>query len=460
MIIKYLVFSVFFFLAGCSLSPDYEKPSTTADAGVLLYKGEPHGRLMLEELMLKDKHLAEILVMALKNNYDLKESALKIEMADNQKFSAVFDLIPTANLAVGKSISMSESVSLFTGETVKEKNSMYKSSLGIDSYEVDVWGKKLSQIDSLSHEEAGYRYASDALRLSLMSTLASTWYETLSMIKLWHILDGKLRTLAEIEDKLDVMKEMGRLDTVIYSKFLRGYTSDKATRINLSKEIKNRIHKLEYLSGFRSPYLNVETWLGISGDYRTEMVSQEITSDVVFRRPDIRMEEEKIKSANGNIGLARASFFPVVNIFAQAGKTSSAFRNVLRDLDKNWNLTPSVIIPVFSWPSLINDLELAHSQQALALNSYRNAVASAMKDIRDSVNDMNSFAEIVSSLTTETRVHESNLRRLTLQYDAGYLDLYSYYEALDAFSTAEIELESNRQMLMSSTIIVLKSIGG
>ncbi|MBO1811261.1 TolC family protein [Serratia ureilytica] len=449
-----------FIVNGCSFVPHYEKPMTNADNVQTLFKGAGYGCLMLHDLISTDKNLKLVLEMALKNNYDIKESAIKLRLSERQKLSSVLDLIPSANVTVGKSISMSNSVSLFTGETIKQRSSVYKSSLGIDSYEVDIWGKKLSQIDSLNHEESSYLYASEAMRLTLMSDLASTWYETLSLIKLWHILDNKVKLLSGIEDKLSGLKKIGRLDTLIYTKFLRGYNTDKVSSVKLRKQIINNIHKLEYLSGFKSPYLNVESWSEISGDYKTEVVSQEIKSDVVFSRPDVLMEEEKLKSANGNIGLARASFFPVVNIFAQTGKTSPAFRNVLSNLDESWNLTPSVIIPVFSLPTLINNLELAHSQQVLALNSYRKAVASAMKDISDSVNDMASFAEIVSALTVETRVHRNTFRQVMLQYEAGYLDLYSYYEAIDAISTSEIELESNRQLLMNSTIVVLKSIGG
>ncbi|WP_338567625.1 TolC family protein [Erwinia sp. E_sp_B01_3] len=325
---------------------------------------------------------------------------------------------------------------------------------------MDIWGKKLSEIDSLSEESKGDQSLVAALQLTLMSDLANTWYETLSMIKIWHMLTGKIVMLDDIHTRLKGVNEMERLDPLLLSKFMRGKTSDVTNQQNLQKEILNRIHKLEYLSGYRSPWLNEESWKNLSGDYAIQTVPQSIQSDVIFNRPDVIAAEAKIKAANGTIGMARAAFLPVFNLFANAYHTSDSFDRVLGNLTDNWTLTPSVIIPIFRWPKNYANLNYAHSQQALAVVAYRKIVAQGLLDIQDSTNNLRASEETTATLMDEVDIHRQNLSKLTTRYEAGYGDLYNLYEAIDLLTSSQFDLESHRQQVMTNTIVLLKAIGG
>lgn len=456
--ISLFIFSVV--LSGCSLSPDYVKPDTVADGNKPLKAAQGSHRYSFREMFAQDEHLAEVLKQAQINNYDLQDGLMRVEMSRAQMYSSIFDLIPGVSFTGTKSTSMSEMTSPFTGKDVKQKTKTYQSSLGFDSYEVDIWGKKLSEIDSLSEESKGDQSLVAALQLTLMSDLANTWYETLSMIKIWHMLTGKIVMLDDIHTRLKGVNEMERLDPLLLSKFMRGKTSDVTNQQNLQKEILNRIHKLEYLSGYRSPWLNEESWKNLSGDYAIQTVPQSIQSDVIFNRPDVIAAEAKIKAANGTIGMARAAFLPVFNLFANAYHTSDSFDRVLGNLTDNWTLTPSVIIPIFRWPKNYANLNYAHSQQALAVVAYRKSVAQGLLDIQDSTNNLRASEETTATLMDEVDIHRQNLSKLTTRYEAGYGDLYNLYEAIDLLTSSQFDLESHRQQVMTNTIVLLKAIGG
>lgn len=447
-------------LSGCSLSPDYVKPETVADRPQQLKAGESEHRYTFREMFAQDEHLAEVLKHAQIKNYDLQEGLMRVEMSRAQMYSSIFDLIPGVSFSGSKTTSMSKITSPYTGEDIKQKSKSYQSSVGFDSYEVDIWGKKLSEIESLSQENKSDQSVVAALQLTLMSDLANTWYETQSMIKIWHMLDGKIVLLDDIHIRLKGVNEMERLDPLLLSKFMRGKTSDITNQQSLEKEILNRIHKLEYLSGYRSPWLNEQSWKNLSGDYVIKTVPQSIHSDVIFNRPDVMAAEAKIKAANGTIGMARAAFLPIFNLFASAYHTSDSFDRVLGNLTDNWTLTPSVIMPIFRWPKNYANLNYAHSQQALAVIAYRKSVAQGMLDIQDATNNLRASQETTATLRSEVDIHELNLSKLITRYEAGYGDLYNLYEAIDLLTSAQFDLESSRQQMMTNTVVLLKSIGG
>ncbi|WP_380180612.1 TolC family protein [Kalamiella sp. sgz302252] len=425
-----------------------------------LKAGDVYRRYSFEELFAKDAPLLEVLEHALVNNYDLQQGALRIQTAHAQMQSSLFDFIPGAKLSVAKNISMASGASLYSGQTIRQKSESYQSSLGVDSYEVDIWGKKLNEVASLKHDRQSYESAAAALRLTLMADLANNWYETLYMIKIWHLLNDKIALLDNIADGLQALDQTERLDAVIMSKFIRGRASDENSRQNLQKEIVNRIHKLEYLSGYRSPWLNTSRWQQLSGEFNVPEIPQRITSEVIFNRPDVMASEMKIKSANGAIGIARAAFLPVFNLFANAYHTSNTFNNVLDNLRENWTLTPSLILPVFNWPKNYANLDYAKSQQAMAVVEYRKTVAQALLDIQEATNNLNSYQRLLAAARNEVAKHQQNFAKISHRYAAGYADLYSYYEAIDMLNAAVLELESHRQQTMANTVVLLKAVGG
>lgn len=447
-------------LSGCALTPDYIQPKTVADRAAILKRGEGDRKYQFRDLFSADQELSKMLEYALINNYDYLQGMERVRAVRAQRNRSIFELLPGINYKVTKDTRMTSAVSLYTGKKTREKTQGYQSSLGIDSYEVDIWGKQISEISSRNNELQATESTVAALRLTLMSDVANTWYETLSMIKIWHQLNEKQRLTEQIQIRLESAERQNRLDPVVMSKFLRSKGSDDSRRTSLAREINNRIHQIKFLCGYSASWLKTDSWQNLSGDYLIPNIPQQITSEVIFNRPDVIAAEMKIKAANGAIGAARAAFLPVFNLYASTWETSDTFRQVLVSLGDNWTLTPSLIMPIFNWPKSYANLNYAESQQAIAVLEFKKTVAQALKDIQDTTNNLSKYAEIVKMLQAEAEHQQRNLHRATLRYDAGYSDLYTWYEALDLNFTAQLELESSRQQVMSNIIALLSVIGG
>lgn len=447
-------------LSGCSLAPDYEKPDTVIDHPVELKAGSVVNRYSFYDLFAADKPLLDLLEHALINNYDLQQAMQRIIAARASTLSSVFDFVPGVKLTSSKSTSMSSGTNLLTAEKIRSKTENYQSAIGVDSYEVDIWGKKINEVQASKYDRLNYESVAAGVKLTLMSDLATNWYETLYMIKVWHLLNDKKSKLDEIQKKIDALKDAGQIDVVIVSKFLRGRASDNTNLENLQREIINRINKLEFLSGYHSPWLNTSDWKKISGDYQILSLPQKITSEVIFNRPDVIAAEMKIKSANGSIGAARAAFLPVFNLYASAWNTSDDFSHILSNLSGSWTFTPSIVLPVFNWPKNYANLNYTRSQQVITVIEYRKTVAQALLDIQNATNNLAAYEHLYSAARAEVAQHRDNFIKLNARYTAGYADLYNYYEAIDLAYTAETELESNRHQMMAYTVALLKAIGG
>ncbi|NWA62801.1 TolC family protein [Pantoea sp. B9002] len=447
-------------LSGCIFTPKYEKPKSVIDENMLLKSGNTGSTSSLVDILAHDPILTNIIHNALINNYDLQQGMIKVQSSILQTNSATLDYIPAVAFGASKNISMTRQISPFDGSAVQQKSKSYQSSLSLNSYEVDIWGRKFNEIMSLNDQRKASESAVAAIRLTLISELSRNWYELKSLIKSWHLMSAKLSRLNEIETTLKEIDSLGRIDPVSIAKFSRGKANDESYSLTLEKEISTRINKIEYLSGMYPIQINAINWKTESGDYRIPLVNQSISSKVIFNRPDVIQAEMNITAANGTIGAARASLLPVFNLFANATHTSSSFDNILGNLTNNWTLTPSMVIPIFSLPKNYSNLKLADKQKSLAVIEYKNTVAQALMDIKDSISEVDVADKISQSFSAEVVRSKQQMEKIDFRYRAGYGDIYSLYESVDIFHSAQLELENARRQKMSNTLILLKSMGG
>ncbi len=447
-------------LTGCSLAPEYQRPDSVADPVVELKAAQSSGRYRFQDLYRDDPALLAILDKALINNFDLQLAMARVESTRAQKLSSLFDLIPSLNYTASKTISMNSVSSPLNNQTLKQRSEQYQGRMGVDSWEVDLWGRRRNKIAAMNSSEESHRSLVANVQLTLMSDLAKAWYEAHSMIQVWHILQNKKTEMQRIEEKLMRINQQGRLEPIVLTKFLRGQGNDESTTHNLEVEILARIHQLEYLSGTVSPALNAENWQTIVSYNEAPQLMQAIRSDIILNRPDVIAAEWQIKAANGNIGSARAALLPGVSLFANAWRTSSSLDGIVDSYRDNWTLTPSVMIPVFDLPKHYASLKYAETQQKLAIIDYRNTIAQALKEIKDATDALRLSQGNLAVVREELRAQSVNFDKNKRRYEAGYQDLYTYYESLDIYSNAQIELESKRQLVILNSVALLKSLGG
>ena len=76
-------------------------------------------------------------------------------------------------------------------------------------------------------------------------------------------------------------------------------------------------------------------------------VTPGLPSTLLARRPDIQSAEAQLVSANAQIGVARAAFFPALSFSAAGGFENSSFAQLLSLPQRFWSLGPSLAVTLF-----------------------------------------------------------------------------------------------------------------
>jgi outer membrane protein, multidrug efflux system len=184
-----------------------------------------------------------------------------------------------------------------------------------------------------------------------------------------------------------------------------------------------------------------------------------VPSELLQRRPDIAAAERTMAAANAAIGVARAAFYPDVQLSATGGFEDTGF-NLASLPNSLWAVGASAVLPLFEGGLRKAELQQSWSQFAQTSDTYRSTVLTAFQQVEDGLS-------LTDTLATQSRQQEEAVQaavqaqRIALQlYTGGLGDYLDVTVAQVAALTAQIsEVQVQTQQLQAAVNLV-SALGG
>ncbi len=469
--------AIFFYvivLSGCSFAPKYQRPamnipSSYKETGKWLVAKPSSAALDRGPWwrMYGDPVLNGLEAQVVSANQNLKAAVARFEQARavlaEQRaayFPTVLGVFNATRQQTSKNIANPQPVSLFNDKLF---------ALNIN-YEVDLWGRVRNAVAtarSLAQASAADLAAVD---LSLHAELASDYFALRGADAAQRILD---ETVVMYEKALYLTRQRYKGGAAPVSDVDQAqnqlYTAKtqaadiRLTRAQLEHAIAVLIGKPPAAFSLKAALPRVK-WVTISPQF---------PSTLLERRPDIAEAELKVKAANYNIGVARAAFFPEVNLAAAIGFESKSFGNIFKRPSLAWSLGPTVasaLLNTGSMPFVTQTIFdggklIALSKQACAqyvetVANYRQTVLTAFQEVEDSLVALRQLDRENQTQTIATLAAKRALDQAMYRYHGG---LTTYLEVVVVQNTAlqaqlsSINIHTRRQL---ASVKLIKALGG
>jgi outer membrane protein TolC len=109
----------------------------------------------------------------------------------------------------------------------------------------------------------------------------------------------------------------------------------------------------------------------------------ELPLNLLGQRADVVAARWRVEAAGREIDLARAQFYPNINLKAYVGLSSLGFSNLLKSSSEQWGLGPAINLPIFSGGRLRANLRVKTSDLDAAIESYNGVVLEAVHEAAD-----------------------------------------------------------------------------
>ena len=437
-------------LTGCAVGPNYKRPDVPAPPQFRAGEQQP-GQVSLGDTkwfdLFQDDTLRQLINEALKANYDIKIAAQRVLQAQGQLSATHSALFPQLNGQVAASRSGINSPiesTVFGGGTV--------------SWEIDLFGRirratEAARADLLSLEEN-----QKAVMQALVAQVAAAYFDLCEYdAELVYVRDS-IKTRQE-SVKLVVAREeggVGNLLEVDQAKTL--VETAQANQALLERAQEQTENLISFLLG-RQPG-PITRGRSLVEQPQPPQVPAGLPSALLDRRPDIRAAEQQLVAANARIGVAKAAFFPSINLTASGGYQSSDLLGVVSRSGFGYSLGGLVDLPIFDAGRRSGNYKTAKAQHEEFLIAYQKAINGAFQDVSDALVGYQRTKEYTASQTelAETLRHQSHIANQ--RYEGG---VSSYLEVLDTERqrlTAEQQLAQAQRDVLTTLVQLYKALGG
>ncbi len=444
-------------LSSCSFSPKYERPNVDAP---LCWRDNLCTRDAVDIDWWKqfgDPILDDLIDQALENNQDLQVAIARVEQFQAQLSIARSKLYPQVDLNVSGSRQQvaTEVTALPLG--IQKVFNVFSYLFNV-SYLIDFWGEVRSAVDSAYHQWLGSIEERRTAVLSLVSSVANTYIQLRSFDAQYEISKLTLKDRLWAQYLAQVRFELGLTSQMQVEQAI----SEVEVAAIRMEQFKNSIIEAENLLStlIGEPSMAISRGKTLDDQILPYAVSKVAPIAILDQRPDIRAAEETLIAAGASIGVARAKFFPQVNVNGGIGADSLKFGQLFDRSSSVWQIGTGVLQEIFTGGSLINHVRLSEAEQKEALHHYLSTVLKAFEEVNDAMSAHKIDLRVIEEERIRVDALAKYLHLSLLRYNEGESDYLTYLDAERHLFNARLEYEEAKASCFFSYIKIYEAIGG
>jgi multidrug efflux system outer membrane protein len=458
-------FSCVLALAGCSVGPDYHPPPPGPlpaqwKAPSLWKEGNPRDAEIKQHFweVFHDPVLDGLELEAATNNPDLRAAFENVEQSRAIARISRADLFPSLSLnpngnrtrySPGRSVQPGSTALAYTGDQF---------ALPLDlSYEVDLWGRVRRSFRAAREQAQASAAAYQNVLLSLQADVAQTYF-TIRYIDMERgLIAGSIDLRKKNLSLVESLHHGGADSALDVAQAETELASAQADYVGMNLRRAQLENALGALCGqTASSFSLAETDLACE----PPPVPAGLPADLLERRPDVAQAERSMAAASEGIGIARAAFFPSIQLTGSAGVESVELKDIFNWENRAWSMGPNISLPLFEGGRNRAGVQRAQAAYRQAVAQYRSQVLVAFHEVEDGLAGLRLLKEQFEDQMRAVAAARTAADQSRIRYKEG---LSSYFEVVIADRT---ELDNrvtacdlNGQRLVT-TVLLIKALGG
>lgn len=465
-------------LTGCRVGPKYHTPPATAQAPPLSYKESPtqfkdtDGWKVAEpqDAMLHGKWW-EIYndpeLNALEDQLNINNQNIKLYF---QNFMAARAIVREAHaqlfpiVSVGPSYQRSRSSANLrnstgtNGSSVNAGSQSTLTSLPFDvSWEPDLWGRIRNTVSEYQFQAQLSAADLENERLTEQANLALFFFQLRGQDALQELYTA---TIAADQKALDYNRaryETGIGDQLLVVEAQNTLQNAESLATNVGVLRAQYEHAIAVLIGANPSSFSI-TIKPLKS--KPPAIPIGMPSQLLERRPDIAASERAMASANAQIGIADAAFYPNLVLSASGGFESSTFKHFFDWPSRFWSIGPSLSETIYD-----AGLRRATVQQYSAtynanVAAYRETVLTAFQQVEDSLASVRILSQQILKQQEAEQSAEQFVTLETAKYQTGIDPYVNVVTAQTTLLNDQQTLTTLRTQAMTSSVQLIQALGG
>lgn len=415
-----------------------------------------------------DPYLVTLIDTALHNNQELMITLQEIEIAKSEVQYKNGKLKPSVSARLGAGVEKTArytsqgagdaTTEIEPGKEMPDPLGDFSGSL-VANWEIDIWKKLRNAKEAAVKRYLGTVEGKNFVLSNLIAEVAGSYYELLALD---NQLDLTLQYIDLQKHALEVVKiqkQAARGTELAVKKFEAELLKSQSLEFSLRQQIVEKENRINALLGrYPQPILREKT------TFLTNMptsIQTGIPSQLLANRPDIKQAELELEAAKLDVKVARAEFYPSLDISAALGL--QAFKpSYLAKLPESllFSVAGDLAAPLINKSAIKAEFSAANAHQIQALYEYDKTVLNAYLEI---ANQMAKIANMQKAYDFKAKETETLMQSVGIANELFKSSRADYLEVLmtqrDAMDAKLEQVEAKTQQL-NAVVGIYKSLGG
>jgi len=408
------------------------------------------------------KDLVALIDQALKKNNDLQIAEKNIAIANLQYKQSKWNSVPQVNaLATASTTRLSEnSLNGISTGSFLGKNHIEDFNAGLNlSWEADIWGKFRNQKKKALASYLQTAEAKKATQTAVVANVSKGFYDLLMLDAQLEIAKKTLALNDSILFMVNLQYEAGQVT-------LLAKQQTEAQRISTAK----LIPELEQNIQIQENAISVLTGIFPEAKERSSSLNSILVSDynsagipaqLLNKRPDVKSAELALEAANANVGMAKAYFYPTLNITAVGGVNSFE--------SSNWFNIPASLFgsvaggltaPLLYSKKIRTQYEIAKVEREQSVIQFRQTVIVAVSEVTNALVKIEKLKEQYDLANDRLVTLQKAVQNARLLFKNGMANYIEVIVVQGDLLQAELELATLKKERLTANIELYRSLGG
>jgi len=447
-------------LGGCAIGPNYKRPSV---AEPQTFRGQATAEAAsLADApwweVFHDPILKDLIQEAVRNNYDVRIAAARVQEARANFVVSRSDLYPSLDYGVGVSRSnLTAGVLGGAGGQAPTTRNFYSGTLAM-SWELDIWGRIRRSNEAAWATFLATEDARRGVWLTLVSDVAQAYFELLALDVRLEIArnstDAYQRTYNVFQDRF----QFGTASKLETSRAEGALGEAQATIPQLESDIVAKENQIGILLG-KSP-APVPRGTPMYAQTVVPTVPAGLPSTLLERRPDLRQAEQQLVSANARVGVAKAEFFPKLSLTTLFGTASPEVSALTGGSATIWAVAGMLSGPLLNAGRTLGNYRASVAQWEQAKLQYEQVVLTALREVSDALTALGKLSEAETTQDRAVKALEEAVEHATDRYRYGLASYFEILEAQQQLYPAQNTLAQIRRDRLLTHVRLYKALGG
>ena len=451
-------------LSACAVGPDYERPDTNAPekfrsaATAEVAAKDFNAAALASDAWWKgfdDPVLNDLVEAGLQNNRDLQSTIARVRKARGQLITTRGKFFPQVEYygaaERGKFMGLDQTVVTSTPGSLTTIGTMALPA----TWQLDVFGGLRRQYEAASAQEAAAIATRQAIALSVAGEVVNIYVTLRSLDQQLAVAKQTLENYKTTMRIFDLRFRYGTANMVQVSQIQSQVDAAEAAIPPLVQAIGEQENNLNFVLG-RNP----------GTIPRGKPIDQLILptppaglpSDLLARRPDVRLAEQQLIAANAQIGAVKAQFFPNISLTGTLGTSATALGSLFGGGTSIWDAGLIVMGPLFKGGEIYGQYVGAKAEQQALM--YLKSVEAAFRDTDNALIATTQTNKLVTARQQQVGTLKTYANLSSMQFNYGYTDYLTVLNAEDSLFKAQLDLARSQSDRALSQVALYMALGG